>query len=584
MIKLWKKFDMYYRLSKDDLLNRQRYVLFRIITVCVIFVTTISAFQTYYDLAKNYYIIGFLASMTVLGVLNYVSLQFHYKTKVAYSIIILTAFFSIHALSYIAGGIRDSGMLYYCVLALISYMLLGKKGGIMMSALLSINLIYFYYVTENTNWVSNLFLKVGGSHGVNQDFLITGLLSMSAISALATYIERNKNIVIAKISASKDELEIKNIELEKLSIVASRTDNAVIITDKNCLTEWVNESFTTMTGYRLEDIKGLSPDALLFGEETDLLTILRKTEKLEAKQTFIGEFLQYDNNKNVYWAHVTITPTLDENFNVSQYIFIEADITERKIAQQKQQEYLESLEKTNKELEQFAYVVSHDLKAPLRAIGNLSTWIEEDLGDEMKGEMASNFNMMRGRVARMENLINGILDYSRINKSLDTSEKINTRNLILDTIDLIGQPDGFRLELHDNLPTVYGERVKLQQVFSNLISNAIKYNDKENGKVEISVSDKGDDWEFTIEDNGPGIDKKYHNKIFVIFQTLQARDNYESTGVGLAIVKKIVEQYGGTISCDSEEGNGAKFIFTWPKKPLGEVSQMQFKQSPLSAA
>ena len=137
--------------------------------------------------------------------------------------------------------------------------------------------------------------------------------------------------------------------------------------------------------------------------------------------------------------------------------------------------------------------------------------------------------------------------------------------LVRDSIDLIGPPANAVINVRDNLPNMRAERVKLQQVFLNLIQNAIKYNDKEDIQVEIRCEDQGNDWKFFVKDNGPGIEPRYHEKIFVIFQTLNARDEVESRGVGLAIVKKIVEEEGGKIWVESEKGKGATFCFNWPK-------------------
>lgn len=232
---------------------------------------------------------------------------------------------------------------------------------------------------------------------------------------------------------------------------------------------------------------------------------------------------------------------------------------------QKLQEYTASLEKSNRELDKFASIVSHDLKAPLRAIGNLTGWIEEDAGDQMSTEVRTNFDMIKQRVNRMEDLINAILDYSRADRRMGEVEKIDTNQLVNDTIDFIGKPENAELIIANQLPTLFSDRTRLSQVFSNLIGNAIKYNDKKEIKVTISSVESKEGFTFSVKDNGPGIEKQYHKRIFVIFQTLNRRDDIESTGVGLAIVKKIVEDCGGKVWVESEYGNGADFKFFWPK-------------------
>ena len=223
------------------------------------------------------------------------------------------------------------------------------------------------------------------------------------------------------------------------------------------------------------------------------------------------------------------------------------------------------LEKRNQELDQFAYVASHDLKAPLRAISNLSEWIEEDLEDKLDDDTRHQMSLLRGRVHRMENLINGLLQYSRVGRIQSKSEKVPVGQLLEEVIDSLDPPPAFTVEIEGEMPTLTTQRLSLQQVFSNLISNAIKHHDRPDGCVKISGVDRGKLYEFLVADNGPGIAPQYREKVFAIFQTLKARDEAENTGIGLSIVKKIIETQGGTIELESELGRGAIFRFAWPK-------------------
>ena len=224
------------------------------------------------------------------------------------------------------------------------------------------------------------------------------------------------------------------------------------------------------------------------------------------------------------------------------------------------------LRKRNDELDQFAYVTSHDLKAPLRAIANLSEWIEEDLLHQLPEENQHQMHLLRGRVHRMEALINGLLEFSRVGRVQTPSAMVNVSTLLNDVIDSLGPPATFTIEVESQMPTFMTKQLALQQVFSNLISNAIGHHTRLDGHVKISVQERGKHYEFAVTDDGPGIAREYHDKVFAIFQTLEARDRKESTGIGLAIVKKIVETEAGTITLESEVGLGTTFRFTWPKQ------------------
>jgi len=228
-------------------------------------------------------------------------------------------------------------------------------------------------------------------------------------------------------------------------------------------------------------------------------------------------------------------------------------------------ENIRLLQRKNEELDQFAHIVSHDLKAPLRGIDNVITWIEEDHSSELPPKISEYIELIKGRLLRAENMIRGILLYARVGKQSLEREYINLNTLLHDVFENLVVRQGLRLEIQENMPEIYSERIPLQQVLANLISNAIKYHDKPNGYIKVFVKNFSDQYEFFVEDNGPGIAKTYHDKIFVIFQTLQERDSFESTGVGLAIVRKILDDRKQKITVTSEPGKGTTFAFTWPK-------------------
>jgi len=224
-----------------------------------------------------------------------------------------------------------------------------------------------------------------------------------------------------------------------------------------------------------------------------------------------------------------------------------------------------ALETSNRELDQFAYVASHDLKAPLRGISNISTWIEEDLEGVVSPEVREHLELLRGRVHRMEGLIEGILQYSRAGRMKERAVRVDTAELVEEVVELIAPPEGVRVEVAGGMPVVHTERLPLQQVFMNLIGNAVKYAGGDAPLVRVESRESEGMCEFAVIDNGPGIAPEYHERIFGIFQMLEARDKVEGTGIGLSIVKKLVESRGGRVWVESEEGAGSTFRFLWPQ-------------------
>ena len=244
------------------------------------------------------------------------------------------------------------------------------------------------------------------------------------------------------------------------------------------------------------------------------------------------------------------------------------NITKRKKIEEERETLLKKLTQSNQELERFAYVASHDLKAPLHAIDNLSMWIEEDLKDVLQGESKENMTILRKRVIRLKNLLNDLLEYSRVGRKTNQlyKEEINGKELLDDIITLIDPPKHFTFHIHENFASIRINRMPLQQIFLNLINNAIKHHDKKKGNISISVEQTNTHYKFSVTDDGPGIPEKYQRKVFEMFQTLKPRDEVEGSGMGLAIVDKIVKTYGSnSLKLESKTGEGCAFSFSWPK-------------------
>ncbi len=565
-------------LSENDLVSKQRFRLFKITTLFSFIVFAAFIYQASIVLASHFLILAIISFLFCSLFINYFGVLHIRSQKFAYLSLVMILFALLHLVTYFQGGVRNSGMFYLAGLLLTAYMLLGNKGGKLMAVFSILHITYFYFVNRYTDWV-NYALIGDEPQLIDLDFLLTASISIMVVTAQSNYIEKSKNAIIEDILEKKEELRVKNIELNKLSLVASKADNGVIITDSRLIIEWVNDGFVRLTGYPFEEVIGKKPDTLMIGEETDKDMLQSICERLKKGQSCSEELLKYHRNGSKIWIQENITPIKNDNGNIEKFIFIENDITPRKTAEAKMAEYLRNLEMTNKELDKFAYIVSHDLKAPLRAIGNLTGWIEEDMGNTLPDSVQSNFNIIKGRVVRMEALINGILDYSKASRNAGQNVSFDSKSVAQESFDLIGAGENCRLKITSGLPILITDKTKLQQVFLNLFNNAIKYNDKESPCIEVSASEEKNFWHFVVSDNGPGIDKQFHEKIFVIFQTLQARDEFESTGVGLAIVKKIIEEMGGQIWVESEPGSGAAFHFTWPRKGdknTENIVQMEF--------
>lgn len=222
---------------------------------------------------------------------------------------------------------------------------------------------------------------------------------------------------------------------------------------------------------------------------------------------------------------------------------------------------------SNEDLERFAYVASHDLRAPLRGIDNLAGWIASDLAEVMTEENQEQMDLLRGRVRRLESLLDGLLQYSRIGRIEEAPELVDTHEMVRSVIDLLNFPEAVTVTIEDDLPMIYTARTPLQQTFQNLISNAIKHHDREDAHITISARESRSHVEFSIEDDGPGIPEEFHERIFQMFQTLKRRDEVEGSGMGLALVSKQVRTYGGELTLESKAGRrGAIFRFTWTKQ------------------
>lgn len=336
----------------------------------------------------------------------------------------------------------------------------------------------------------------------------------------------------------------------------------IILADNNERILHANGTFQKLFAYSLQELCGRRVN------DTIVPPSLRSEGNELSQRVLLGESLHVEStriardgkevNVEIYGIPIRIAGVAVGVFGM--YV----DITERKRAEEQRTKLLRDLENINKELNDFAYIVSHDLKAPLRAIGSLVNWLAEDYGDKLGDDGKELLQVLLGRTKRMHDLIEGILRYSRIGRTVEAVAPVDLDKLLPEIVDSIAPPEHIRVKIHHPLPMIQGEATRIQQVFQNLITNAVKFMDKPTGVVEVGCTRENGHWKFSIADNGPGIEQRHFQKIFQIFQTLSSRDDYESTGIGLTIVKKIVEMYGGRIWVESEVGSGTTFYFTLP--------------------
>ncbi|MBN1975055.1 MAG: hypothetical protein JW787_15545 [Sedimentisphaerales bacterium] len=252
---------------------------------------------------------------------------------------------------------------------------------------------------------------------------------------------------------------------------------------------------------------------------------------------------------------------------------LKMEIAEREQAELKLAEMIKKVENSNKELKDFASIVSHDLKAPLRGVKTLALWILDDCGDKFDTKATQQMNLLLERVERIYNLIDGVLRYSKVGQNDGAHVQVNLDTFIPEVISMVVPPEHINVTVENKLPSIICEETHIMQVFQNLISNAIKYHDKPQGWIKVGCADEGDFWKFSVADNGPGIEEKHFERIFRMFQTLNVNENVQGTGVGLTVAKKIVELYGGRIWIESEVGQGSTFFFTFPKQKTAHKNE-----------
>lgn len=454
IIRILSGHEVFQQIPEEDVIGRQRFILYRIFSYTGSLVCVGIFLQMMLTIPDPGFLPFLILTQGCIMKFNFFMTKKADNLQRHYWIMMIAAFCLVHSVAYTCGGIMTGGSLYWAVIILYAFMLLGKKPGQYFTVGVIAHFVYMFLISKFTDLTSFAMFK-NDTALISQDFLTNGILTAFLISTQAAYLQSGKNVVIQSITKSRDTLANKNDELEN------------------------------------------------------------KNELLKA--------------------------------------------------------YSNGLEKTNKELEKFVSIASHDLKSPLRAVAWLTAMIEEDMEGKLPKDVQANFNIIKQRVSRMEQLLNGLLEYTKSEKSESEITDVDLNIIVEDFLAIEQNEKTPSFMIQEGMPKVRMEELKLRRVLSNIIDNAIRFNDKERIAIMISTEVNEFDTIIHIEDNGPGIEEQYFEKIFILFQTLSRRDDHETMGVGLSIAKKIVEQRNGRIWLRSTIGEGTRFSFSIPHEVKSDL-------------
>lgn len=351
----------------------------------------------------------------------------------------------------------------------------------------------------------------------------------------------------------------KNKKLEKLSIVARETANGVFITDKDGNAEWFNEGFSKLFGWQNmeEYLQKRGKNILEVSGKDNIKDIIE--ECIREKKSIRYDAINPIKGGDEIWVQTTLTPIFDKNGNLKNLVFVDADITELKKSEQQ-------VSDMNKELEAFSYSVSHDLRAPLRAISGYSQILKDDYAYVMDEEGIRTLNAILKNSKKMGELIDDLLAFSRLRRADLTTSHLNMTQLVTSLLEEVIEKDhdNVSVKITDLLPAK-GSQALITQVWTNLLSNALKFSKKKDKPViEIGSYPENDSVVYYVKDNGAGFDMQYYHKLFGVFQRLHSQEEFEGTGIGLAIVQKIIHRHNGSVWAESKLGEGSSFYFSLP--------------------
>lgn len=357
----------------------------------------------------------------------------------------------------------------------------------------------------------------------------------------------------------------KNLEIqkEKYSSIIANMNLGLVEIDSQSQIKMANNRYTEMIGLSQEYLLGKNVLEVMNLDEENLAIIKKQFEERRKNKSDSYEVQVNDaNGKSQHWL-ISAAPTYNDTGKIVGSIGVHLDITKQKELELQKQNLVNELEESNKGLQEYAHIVSHDLKSPLRSVTALATWLYDDYKDVLDENGKYNLQMMMEKVEGMDKLIDGILKYSTVNSDTLDNTEVDVNEVIQEISEIIYIPEHVNIKVINTLPTIQADKVKIHQLFQNFLSNAVVNIDKKVGVVEVASQENKTHWQFSIKDNGVGIPKEYHEKIFKIFQSIG--NNERSTGIGLSIVKKIIDRYNGKVWLESEIGIGTTFYFTIKK-------------------
>jgi len=354
---------------------------------------------------------------------------------------------------------------------------------------------------------------------------------------------------------------------ERFRILAAGVPNHLLFLDPDLRIVFANDVFLDAAGWSAKNTVGL--------HISEIMGVERFMERQPYyERALAGETVSYDSmgaagNESGYF-NFSYRPSFDESGKVRGIFSMATDISERRKIQLELEAKQEELLRSNKDLEQFAYVASHDLKAPLRAIELLVQWIVEGLAGYDANNVQENLALLGKRTQRLNRLLDDLLAYSRAGRKVGAHRMADTHALVLDVVQMLNPPAGFTVSIEGKLPAFKTHPIPLEQVLRNLISNAVKHHPGPEGRVVVSCQEERDHYVYSILDDGEGIPQQYADRVFEMFQTLKPRDQVEGSGMGLAIVNRIVQWQSGRVWFEpAPVGRGTVFKFQWKKiQPL----------------